>query len=280
MNLFNLHTHTLYCDGSANPEDYIKYAILKGFKTLGFSGHAPVPFENSYAIKIDELQNYCNDIVALKKKYINQINILLALEIDFIPGLTDDFNNFIKKCNLDYTIGSIHLVTNKQIKKLWFIDGANIEDYDLGLIDIFNGDIRLGVTAFFHQTNEMLLSQKPDILGHFDKIKMNNKSRYFSSNEKWYKVLIDESIEIIKKQETIVEVNTRGLYKKRSDELFPGFDILKKLHQQNIPITLSTDAHKPEEIDFLMKETRILLKEIGFRTLMNFSGNFWYEEEI
>jgi histidinol-phosphatase (PHP family) len=280
MQLFNFHTHTHYCDGSSEPEDYVKRAIQLGFTSLGFSGHAPIPFKNEFAIKEEELQNYCESIRSLKTKYADEINIFLALEIDYIPGFTKDFSAFITECNLDYTIGSVHLVVNPENNIRWFIDGGNIDTYDNGLRLAFNNDIKTAVKAYYHQINKMIITQKPNIIGHFDKIKMNNKNRYFIQDEKWYLDLVMESLEIIKAQHSIVEVNTRGLYKKRTDELFPSLSILKEILRLNIPITISVDAHKPEELDLFFHETAEQLKEIGYEAVMAFDGKAWNEVVI
>jgi len=280
MQLSNFHTHTNFCDGSSEPEAYVKHAIELGFKKLGFSGHAPLPFQNNFSIKESEMDNYCNQINFLKAKYKDLIDIYLALEIDYIPSLSNDFANFSKSNKLDYTIGSIHLVSNSEKKKLWFIDGANIEEYDKGLIHVFDGDIKKGVKAFFNQTNEMIITQKPDILGHFDKIKMNNRNRYFHQSEKWYQQLISETLGIIKEKNTIVEVNTRGLYKKRSDELFPGINILKQILKLKIPITLNSDAHKPQELDLFLAEAKSILKETGFKSISVFDEKCWQDIQI
>ena len=93
-------------------EDYVKKAIALGFEALGFSGHAPVPMENSFAILPEELNDYGNAIKFLKQKYSNQIKIFLSLEIDYIPKVIEDFSIFKKQLELDYTIGSVHLVKN------------------------------------------------------------------------------------------------------------------------------------------------------------------------
>ena len=158
---------------------------------------------------------------------------------------------------------------------LWFIDGGKQDVYDQGLERVFGGDIRKGVRAYYHQINQMLASQNIDILGHFDKIKMHNKDRYFTEDESWYLELIDECLDLIKSKDVIVEVNTRGLYKKRSNSLFPGVDILKKIKDLQIPITISSDAHKPEELDLLLKDTADTLTQLGFRELMCFGKTGW-----
>jgi histidinol-phosphatase (PHP family) len=281
MNLFNLHTHSKYCDGSGNPEDYVISAVDKKFHTLGFSSHAPVPFENNFAIKNDdELRDYCETIRGLQKKYEGVISIYCALELDYIEGKSRDFADFKETFGLDYTIGSVHLVRNSDDERMWFIDGAKVETYTAGLNNIFGGDARKAVKAFYDQQVRMLNTQKPDIIGHFDKIKMHNQERYFKEDEPWYIDLVMELIETIEKSGTIVEVNTRGIYKKRSSDLYPGKWILKILKDKNIPITLSADAHRPEEIDGYYPETLKILSNIGFKSLVCFSKEGWREQVV
>ena len=48
--LSNCHTHTNYCDGISSPAEMAKKAYEKGFVSLGFSVHSPLPYENDYAI--------------------------------------------------------------------------------------------------------------------------------------------------------------------------------------------------------------------------------------
>ena len=115
---FNLHTHTRFSDGSSDPEDYIKEAVNQGFNTLGFSDHSPVPFENNFAIHQENLENYIQLILKLKDSWSRQnanpgIEILLALEIDYIPGITDPIDVYRNTSSFDYFIGSVHLVKNE-----------------------------------------------------------------------------------------------------------------------------------------------------------------------
>ena len=273
MNLFNLHTHSHFCDGKKPPEEYVIQAINLGFHTLGFSGHAPVPFKNHFAIKEEKLEDYFQTIRDLKQKYKESIKILLSLEIDFIPGITKEFSEFRKQGNLDYVIGGVHLIKNENQEGLWFIDGPLQEKYDEGLKTVFNGHARKGVEAYYNQLLEMIATQKPDIIAHLDKIKMHNKERYFSIEEQWYKDLVWKTLKYIADDTNcIVEINTRGLYKKRCDTFFPGPDILEQIHHLNIPITLSSDAHRPNELNEYYGEAITLLKDIGFKEILYYKG--------
>jgi histidinol-phosphatase (PHP family) len=203
------------------------------------------------------------------------IRIFLGMEVDFIPGTGFPISFFREKFPLDYIIGSVHLVRSGSPSELWFIDGPDSATYDEGLNLFFDGDIRKGVAAYYRQINEMLTTGNPDIVGHLDKIKMHNRRRFFLETEPWYISLINETLDIVKQSGTIVEVNTRGLYKKRSDSLFPGPSILKRICDLKIPIIISSDAHKPDEISMLFHETRAILTEIGFGELMNLTPAGW-----
>lgn len=272
----NLHSHSEFCDGKAPMEEMVKSAIAKGFSILGISSHAPVAIENKFAISDEEqLQKYCDEVQRLRKKYISHIEIHLSLEIDYIPGITKDFSDFSNPYGLDYTIGSVHLVHNEQPGRLWFIDGPDAGIYDRGLQDNFGGDIRKAVTSYYRQINEMITTQKPDMIGHIDKIKMHNKGRYFSEDESWYKQLVEETLEYVKANNCILEVNTRGIYKGRSESLFPGVAVLKEALKKRIPISLNSDAHKPEDMDGYYPEAMRTIQEIGFKEMYYFTKKEW-----
>ncbi len=271
----NFHTHTSFCDGSSEPERYVEAAITAGLKSIGFSGHSPVPFKNNFAIKnAVNLSKYCREIDRLKEKYSDKIEVFLALEADYIPDITTDFSELSADCKLDYIIGSVHLVKNSE-GQLWFIDGPNREVWINGLLNDFNGGIKVAVSAYYHQIIMMVDSQKPDVVGHLDKIKMHNRGEYFREDDHWYISLLNQTLDIIKDSGSIVEVNTRGLYKKRSDSLFPGLQVLKKMNKLKIPVTISSDAHKPHEVGLLLNQAAQALMIAGYTEAYFFNKKQW-----
>ena len=46
----NYHTHSRYCDGKGELREYVELALANGFSALGFSGHAALPFKNTFSI--------------------------------------------------------------------------------------------------------------------------------------------------------------------------------------------------------------------------------------
>lgn len=276
----NFHTHTTYSDGKAEPEAYIRAAIAAGMKSLGFSEHAPLPFENSFAVQdAFQLGQYVEEIQELKDEYSGKLNIFVALEADYIPGASLGFDHLKREYGLDYIIGSVHLVNDK-VGRMWFIDGPDREIWKKGLEAIFDNDIRAAVTAYYEQVMNMISSQKPEVIGHLDKILMHNKNEFMNEEEDWYRELLMQCLEVARDHDSIIEINTRGLYKKRYHTFFPGPWVIQKMHEMNIPVTLSTDAHLPEDVNKLLGEAETAVRRAGYKELWIMKENGWSAEPI
>ncbi len=274
---YNLHQHSTFSDGKAEPEAYVKKALELKFRAMGFTEHSPLPFPTTFSLKPENTDAYVRETARLKEQYHGQITLYRALEFDFIPGLSDDFDSWRDKLHLDYAIGSVHLVRPEQSDDLWFIDGPEREKYDDGLRKYFGNDIKKAVKTYYFQINQMIETQQFEIVGHLDKIKMHNAGRYFSEDEKWYRRLVNESLELVREKDLVMEVNTRGLYKKRSDRLFPDDETLKQVKTMQIPVLISSDAHLPEELNMLMDHAEERLVEIGIKAVVFFREGSWEE---
>lgn len=273
----NYHTHSEYCDGKGTLREYVDYAVAHGFGALGFSSHAPVDFDNDFALRAERFDDYCHEVRALHDEYQGRIDLFLGLEIDYIPGLLDDFKPLIQQGQLDYFIGGVHLVTvpgdilpadrSARADHLWFIDGPRQETYDEGLQRLFGGDIRRAVTAFFRQSCEMIERTHPPIVAHIDKIVMHNRDRYFSPDDDWFQSLLGETLLLAHEKGSIVEVNTRGLYKGRHTDFYPSLRALADMNRMGIPVIVSTDAHRPEDLT-RFEGAHEMLREIGYRNVV------------
>lgn len=279
MQHFNLHTHSTFSDGKSLMEETVEEAIRQGMHTIGFTDHSMVPFENRVSIQNDKVDEYINHLKELKTRYLDKIDILLSMEMEFVPGIVTDFEKTKHDLGLDYLIGSVHLV-GKDPDNLWFIDGKNIEPYDIGLQKYFGGDIRKGVRAYFDQENEMIETEKFDIIGHFDKVKMNARGRYFHEDEKWYRDMVLETLDLIKEHDLIVEVNTRGLYKQRYDGFYPSSWLLPRMKELDVPVVISSDAHQYYELTYFFKEAEDALKSVGYNATMCFKDGRWHAESL
>ena len=275
MTRYNLHQHSSFSDGAVEPEAYVQKAVALNFTAVGFTEHSPLPFPTPFSLKQERVTDYVAVTERLKKKYEGQVDVYRALEMDFIPGFSEDFASWRHNMQLDYAIGSVHLVKTENSDDLWFIDGPKQEIYDKGLNHFFGGDIKKAVRAYYHQMNRMIETQKFEIVGHVDKIKMHNQNRYFTEEEAWYRDLLLETLSLIKEKDLIVELNTRGMYKKRSDALFPDGFGLQYISEHDIQVVITSDAHHPDELNLLFDYAAQHLKEFNIKSVQNFDGKNW-----
>jgi len=267
----NFHTHNRYCDGKGPIKDYLNEALRAGMKYIGFSSHAHIPFPCQWCMKRDALPDYLQEIESLKPGFPT-LEIYKGLEIDFIPGIIGpaDYSS-----GLDYTIGSIHFVDSFEGHH-WEID-STAEVFREGLAAIFENNIRKAITRYYELTREMLSKSPPDVLGHLDKIKINSQDVFFEDSESWYRHEIEKTLKSIRQRNTVVEVNTRGLYRKLSASTYPSPWILERIYELQIPITLSSDAHHPEDLTQEFGPTVAMLRNIGYRYLSVLNQGIWKE---
>lgn len=256
MELTNYHLHTNKgSHGHLSSKEVIKKSIEDGIKYICFTDHYPLPNH----IKKEDDSNFCSDeyyeeLKKLKKEYKNKINISIGVEIDWIEELEDYLRNEINKRNYDFVIGAIHLMKDKGGTQYLQPHAKN------KLIENHNG-IKNFITEYYRQIRLMIKSGMFDSIGHLDRIKWNNQA-YFSEEDDWYKDEIIKCLDIAKKQDNCIEVNTCGLFHFGIEEQYPNRWILEEIKKRNIPITIGTDGH-----DFVndgLKEGYKTLKEIGF----------------
>jgi histidinol-phosphatase (PHP family) len=267
----NFHMHCNYCDGKAEMIEYVQQAKSMGMLSIGFSSHAPVNFPCLWCMKAEKFGVYLRSIETLKASF-PAIEIYKGLEVDFIPGIISA-ENFKK--DLDYTIGSIHFVDRYPDGRPWEIDGIHVAFLD-GLEKIFKNDIRAAVTRYFELTREMIETSCPTIIGHLDKIKIQNPlQKFFSEDEDWYQKEIKKTIDLIADRKVIVEVNTRGIYQKKSPTTYPSPWILELMQAKNVPVMINSDAHHPSDIINQFPETAALLMDIGYNSISVLHENKW-----
>ncbi|WP_430814866.1 histidinol-phosphatase [Carboxylicivirga sp. RSCT41] len=281
MQYFSFHTHSDFCDGKTSMETVCEEAIKKGVSSIGFSSHAPVPFDTKWAMPFHKLEEYVATSQGCKTKYKGKLEVYRSLEADFIAhNRSIPFDVWRKLGRLDYIIGSVHLVSNPEKQNtIWFLDGP-VENYENGLNACFDGNIKQAVSSYYKQVQEMVVSQKPDVIAHMDKVIMNNKGKFFSEDEAWYQDALEETLQVIAKTNTIIEVNTRGIYRGKYHTFFPNESVIKRCVELEIPLTVSVDAHHPDELTREFKNAVIAIQRAGGTSISIFTSAGWEQKDI
>ncbi len=275
----NYHSHSEFCDGTGKLEDYVKSAISRGFDVFGFSGHAPLPFENDWTMPKSVLQDYLNETKRLKSAYKNIIDLKIGLEIDFVESKMGPSDQFYKELQLDFIIGSIHVLPDIITGEYLGVEYTKSEMEQL-INDTYNGDAKPLVKEYYKLIRNMSKKGGFEILGHLDVVKKTNiNSIYFDETEKWYKDEIELTLECIAESDQILEINT-GKVLNDPTRIYPSPWIIKIARKYNIPVMLNSDAHRPDRIDNYFDEAKKIILNAGYTELMVLKEDRWISDCI
>jgi histidinol-phosphatase (PHP family) len=276
----NYHTHTRHCDGAGAPRDFAEAALRKGMPRLGFSGHNVLPFPTDWTMPAENLEAYLRETRELKPLYQGRLEVFVGMEVDYIPGLTSPSNPGTRALGLDFVIGSVHFVGPRDGQHEWTVDGDRAE-LELALREGFGGDVRALVERYYLLLGEMARSARPDIIGHFDIVKKNNRDgSYFSEEAPWYRAAVEGALAAAAAAGSIVEINTGGLVRGTSGALYPSRWILERARDLGIPVMVNADAHAPDAIDGHFAESLALLRSLGFRTQRQLTAAGWVDQAL
>ena len=242
--IVDLHNHTPLCNHAEGTiDEYIKSAIKSGTKIFGFSDHAPMDFDPKYRMKFEEIKQYEKDVLNAKKKYESEIEILLGYEVDYLKGHMDER---VLNPDVDYLIGSVHFLEGWGFDNPEFIGKWQEQDIDV----IWQ--------KYFDTIQEMAESKLFDIVGHFDLIKVFK----FMPKGDIVKMAF-QALLAIKASGMVLELNVAG-YRKEVQEPYPSQELLEVAFTLGIPITFSSDAHKPEQVAMFNERIVEMARSVGY----------------
>ncbi len=251
IGLVDYHMHSLLSDGANSYEEMIMQAISLGLDEIGFSDHVCIKPVN-WAISMVDLPVMTQQIMELKERYANQITIRYGIEMDYFPGKEEEIRYVINSLPLDYVIGSVHFIgdwnfdTDKSLYGKW----TNDEVYRM----------------YYEIVQQLAKSRLFDIVGHLDIIK---KFRIYPETDQTQ--LVEETLKIIKENDLVVELNTAGIDRPCA-EFTPSPAIIEQCYHQHIPLTISSDAHKANQIARHYISAIELFKTIGVEEIVRFEN--------
>ena len=262
--LSNVHTHTTFCDGKATAAEMASAAFSLGFVSLGFSGHSPLPYENDWAMKSEDLPRYIETVRSLKEEYRGKMEIALGIELDADSQI--DLSEF------EYIIGSLHTL-NK--------DGASFPvDASPALLktccdELFGGDFLALMRYYYEKLYDYVKKQPFTVLGHFDlPLKYNKNECFIDEASDRYRSLSLEALDGILdiRPELIFEINTGGILRAGRPYPYPAPVLLERLQKRGARMTLTSDAHRPDGLNASYDSTTDFLVKIGINELYRFEN--------
>lgn len=239
MELTDSHTHTwLSRHGIGTVDDVVEAALGRGLGMVALTEHLPLPPEvddGTFAMEASMMGEYLDSLEKARRRHPN-IEIITGFEVDWRLGAEGYILEWLRGLPAELLIGSVHMLTDAEGNQWEFDHPQYSECWDLL-------DEEQVWQRYFDLWKQALASKVPfDIMAHPDLPKKLGHKPTFDT-EGLYAAMAQEAA----RAEVMIEVNTSGLYKPVK-ELYPAPALLRAFCEAGVPCSISSDAHKPEDV--------------------------------
>jgi histidinol-phosphatase (PHP family) len=187
------------------------------------------------------------------------LHIAAGLEIDFVPGREESIKRMIDQHPLDFVMGSVHFIND------WAFDHP---DHRAGFDAL---DIDQVYSDYYVLIDKLVKSRLFDIIGHLDLIKIWGHRPIKKDSLQHVQPILHS----IKASPMVIEINSAGL-RKPVQEMYPCRQIIEKMFQLGLPVTMGSDAHHPDQVAEGLADVSRTLWSIGYRKVIAFKGRESY----
>lgn len=193
------------------------------------------------------------------EKFINELKqkgypVKFGMEICNFQN-QEKVKKILDEYNFDYLIASIHFVDG------WAYDSSQIKE------EWENKNIYSVYEKYVKEIEKVAESGLYDVLGHPFNLRLYG---YFPKED--MSGLIERAVLALKKSNMAVDVNTGTLYRYPIKEISPYNEFMKVAKKYNLPIILSSDAHKPEDAGNYIKQAAEYAKSFGYIEYLRFEN--------
>lgn len=233
----NYHTHTVRCNHAEGTErQYVENAIASGLKILGFSDHTPYIFPGEYysrfRMKLNQLEDYVQSVLTLRKEFAGAIEIPLGLELEYYPNLLPRLLPVLRDLPIDYLLMGQHFIGDEI--------GEHYSGWETGDAQILE--------RYVDQTIEGMYSGLFTYFAHPDLI-------HYVGDDKQYSHQMRRLCQAAKGCDMPIEVNLLGLMEGRH---YPNALFWEQAAIEGCTVIMGRDAHSPKHLLDVATEQRAM----------------------
>lgn len=252
--MIDSHSHTCYSKhATGSVDELVRASIVAGVSILTITDHAPFPVDTNNRLLESELDGYFTDIAQARMTYDGQITILQGLEFDYMPGAEVLTRDLLARYPLDFAIGSSHYVEvpGEPMAKVWELPRLAAETF---------------LDCYFANLEGLVTCGLFDAVGHADTLLRGLQEDIFLRR-------FEPLLALLARSGMAFELNTSGLRKSSLSPLtgqeakglwsYPSQRLLPLLIAHDVPFTIGSDAHAPEDAGTGVAELMRLLQPLG-----------------
>ncbi|MED3087932.1 histidinol phosphate phosphatase domain-containing protein [Bacillus toyonensis] len=257
---------------------YLEEALRKGIKEVGIVDHlyrfheSKVYYEKYVNIsdsklgrlqkewldqvRVVSLYDFTKSIEEAKERWSKRgVTLKLGIEADYFIGCEEELKELLALGDFDYVIGSVHFLNG------WGFDNPDTKEY------FEEHDLHILYDTFFKTVESAVRSELFDIIAHLDNIKVFNYRLDENEQLSYYKKIARALVET----NTATEINAGLYYRYPVREMCPSPLYLQVLAKHGVPITISSDAHYPNDLGKYVKGNVQTLRTHGITHIATFT---------
>jgi histidinol-phosphatase (PHP family) len=198
----------------------------------------------------EDVDAYC---AALERARSEGVPLLIGVEMDWLPDRQNEIAAFLAGRPFDIVLGSVHWLADRAVDHPEYLawDTMDAEEVWSRYLDELIAAARSGLY---------------DVLAHIDLPKVFGHASPDSARARWPQVIAE-----IASTGVAIECSSAGL-RKPVGELYPNPDLLGLCRQAGIPVTLSSDAHRPEDVAADYPTAVAALRGAGYTHITRFAA--------
>lgn len=262
----DLHSHSLHSHARDTVEAMAASAFAKGMEVFGFSEHSPRPEGYAYPKDYQDhlvagFPSYVEEVLAEKRRYAGRMDVLLALEMDYMPAEEAYAKTCVAAYPYDYVIGGLHFLGK------WGFDWSRADWENLS-----EETKREHFIRYYRDLRRMAESRLFQIAAHPDLVKLFCKESFAA----WVKSdeagrIIREALGAMKDTGTVMEISSAAV-RKGLGEPYPCREVMAIARDLGLPVSFGSDAHACEDVGYAFDVLAAYAGEYGYTESAVFRG--------
>lgn len=247
MIIADMHTHSSFStDSTESMMKMAKAAAEKGLRTICLTEHLDYDYPGG-EFQLDTAA-YHDELMRVKAELSDRVEVLFGVELGLMDYLAPRLNEFSAAWDLDFIIGSSHLVNGKDPYYPEYFEELGSKN---GILSYFES-ILANVRAF----------DNFDVYGHLDYVVRYSPEKRYEPLD--YREIIDELLKALVSLGKGIEVNTAGIAS-RMGYPHPNAFILRRYKELGGEIvTVGSDAHDRMRVAADFDKAQAALEAAGF----------------
>jgi len=255
-----------FCLHASNTlEEIVQAYINEGFAWVGITEHMPpseeaviYPEERSAELDSAALQNRFREYIEhcryLQHKYREKITLYVGMETESYAGCAKDIAALRQQYQPEYIVGSVHHLDTIALD-------YSREEY--AWLAEHCGGMDAMYCRYFDDQYDMLTTIKPEVVGHFDLIRIFDGDYRKRLEKPAIQKRIVRNLDVIAQAGLILDYNLRALFK-GAEEPYVSRNILEMALQRGISVVPGDDSHGVDGIGANIDEAMRGLRTLGF----------------